>query len=75
MSATNENSNNSQQRKAPDERQSDVSFYKLYSKDPEIKDIYIGCTKRLLRQITKYYYVCHTSTTPQHNAYIYRFIR
>ena len=25
--------------------------------------------------MTKHYYVCHTSTTPQHNAYVYRFIR
>ena len=50
-------------------------FYKLCSKAPEIKDIYIGCTKRLFRHMTKHYYVCHTSTTPQHNAYVYRFVR
>ena len=50
-------------------------FYKLYSKDPEIKDKYIGCTKRLLRHLTKHYYVCHSSATPQRNAYVYRFIR
>ena len=37
MSVTNEDSNDSQQRKAPDARQSEVSFYKLYSKDPEIR--------------------------------------
>ena len=75
MSATNEDSNDSQQRKAPDARQSEVSIYKLSSKDPEINDIFIGCTKRLLRHMTKHYYVCHTSTTPEHNAYVYRFIR
>ena len=57
MSVTNEDSNDSQQRKAPDARQSEVSFYKLYSKEPEINDIDIGCTKRLLRHMTKHYYV------------------
>ena len=51
------------------------SIYKLYSKDPEINEIYIGCTKRLLRHMTKHYYVRHTSTTPLHNACVYRFIR
>ena len=75
MSVSNEDSNDSQQRKAPDARQSEVSIYKLYSKDPEINEIYIGCTKRLLRHMTKHYYVCHISTTPQHIAYVYRLIR
>ena len=75
MSVTNEDSNDSQQRKALDARQSEVSIYKLYSKDPEINEIYIGCTKRLLRHMTKHYYVCHTSNTPRHNAYVHKFIR
>ena len=65
MSVTNEDSNESQQRKAPDARQSEASLYKLYSKDPENNDIYIGCTKRLLRHMAKHYYVCHTSNTPR----------
>ena len=75
VSVTNEDSNDSQLRNAPDARQSEVSIYKLYSKDPEIKNIYIGCTKRLLSHMTKHYYQCHTSNTTQHNAYVYRFIR
>ena len=37
MSVTNEDSNDSQKRKAPDARQAEVSFYNLYSKDPEIR--------------------------------------
>ena len=52
-----------------------MSIYKLYSKDPEIKEIYIGCTKRLLTHMRKHYYTCHTSNTPRHNVYLYRFIR
>ena len=35
----------------------------------------IGCTNRLFRHMTKHYYVRHTSTTPLHNACVYRFIR
>ena len=68
MSVTNEDSNYSQQRKAPDAHQSGVSIYKLYSKDPEINDIYIGCTKRLVRHMTNHNYVCHTSNTPKQQA-------
>ena len=37
MTVNNEDSNDSQQRKAPDARQSEAPFYKLYSKDPEIR--------------------------------------
>ena len=74
MSVTNEDSNDSQQRKAPDARQSEVSFYNLYSKDPEIREIEIGCTKRQLTHMRKHYCTCRTSNTPRHNVHRYRFI-
>ena len=52
-----------------------MPVYKIYSKDPDIKEIYIGCTKRLLTHLRKHYYTCHTSNTNRHNVYLYRFIR
>ena len=75
MSVTNEDSNASHQRKAPDARQSEVSIYKLYSEAPEIMEMYIGCTKTLFTHIRKQYYTCHASTTSRHNVYLYRIIR
>ena len=75
MSVPNEDSDDSQQRKAPDAQKSEASIYKLYSKDPEIKDIYIRCTKRILTHMRKHYYTCRTSNTPRHNVYLYRLMR
>ena len=75
MPVTNEDSKDSLQRKAPDAHKSEASIYKLYSKDPEIKVIYLGCTKRPLTHIRTHYDTCHTSNTPRHHVYLYRFIR
>ena len=75
MSVPNEDSDDSQQRKALDAQKSEASIYKLYSKDPEIKDIYIRCTKRILTHMRKHYYTCRTSNTPRHNVYLYRVMR
>ena len=50
-------------------------IYKIYCKDTNIKDCYIGSTKNLTIRKQKHIYTCNKIENKYHNLKIYKFIR
>lgn len=51
------------------------TIYKILSKDPTIKQEYIGSTSNLSRRINEHKYNCLRPTSMKHNYKLYKFIR
>tara|TARA_B110001469_G_scaffold75143_1_gene71292 strand:+ start:212 stop:772 length:561 start_codon:yes stop_codon:yes gene_type:complete len=52
-----------------------VYIYKIYCKDKDIKDCYIGSTTRIKRRIAAHKHSCNKENSKAYNNYKYTFIR
>ena len=50
-------------------------IYKIFSKDPEDKNIYIGSTTDFKRRIREHKSKCNNENSTSHNLFIYQYIR
>jgi hypothetical protein len=51
------------------------TFYRIKSKNPEIRECYIGSTKDINDRKTKHKYNCNNINDPHYNIQLYQFIR
>ena len=49
--------------------------YKIYCKDPDVKDFYIGSTKDINNRKQRHKNNCNNEKRPHYNIYLYQFIR
>jgi predicted GIY-YIG superfamily endonuclease len=52
-----------------------ISIYKLYCKDDNVKDCYIGSTSNIKRRISEHKRSCNNENSESYNQYKYTFIR
>ena len=52
-----------------------VYIYKIYCKDKDIEDVYIGSTKNITLRITDHKHCCNNENNEKYNQYKYIFIR
>ncbi len=53
----------------------EITIYKIYCKDQNIKDIYIGSTSNFERRTFQHKYCCNNTNSKYYNNYKYVFIR
>ena len=52
-----------------------IKIYKLFCKDPNVKDVYIGSTKDIKDRVKKHEYNCNKENGKKYHYNVYKFIR